>query len=58
MPAKTPSPMPAPPVKKIQRGTTATPQRRTGATPPRRKKRRNPVIWFLQGLARRLDSGC
>ena len=51
MSAKSPTPIPAPPVK-IQRGApTATPVR------PRKKKRRNPLIWFLQGLVRRLYFG-
>ena len=52
MPANSPTPIPTPPIK-IQRGApTATPPR-----PQTKKKRRNPLIWFLQGLARRLYFG-
>lgn len=49
MPANSPTPIPTPPVK-IQRGApTAAPVR-----PKRKPKRRNPIIWFFQGLVRRL----
>ena len=52
MPANSPTPIPTPPVK-IQRGApTAAPVR-----PKRKPKRRNPIIWFFQGLARRLFFG-
>lgn len=52
MPANSPTPIPTPPIK-IQRGApTATPPR-----PQTKKKRRNPLIWFLQGLVRRLYFG-
>ena len=52
MPANSPTPIPTPPVK-IHRGApTAAP-----AKPRRKKKRPNPVICFLQGLARRLFFG-
>ncbi len=49
---KSPTPIPAPPVK-IHRGapTTAPAKKR------RRKKKRNPFIWFLQGVARRIYFG-
>ena len=57
--AKSPTPIPAPPVK-IQRGA----QSATPATKPkkatnkkRRKRRRNPLVWFLRGLARRIYFG-
>ena len=57
--AKSPTPIPAPPVK-IQRGT----QSAAPATKPkkatnkkRRKRRRNPLVWFLRGLARRIYFG-
>ena len=49
VPANSPTPIPTPPVK-IQRGApTAAPVR-----PKRKPKRRNPIIWFFQGLVRRL----
>lgn len=52
MPANSPTPIPTPPVK-IQRGApTAAPVR-----PKRKPKRRNPIIWFFEGLARRLFFG-
>lgn len=52
MPANSPTPIPTLPVK-IQRGApTAAPVR-----PKRKPKRRNPIIWFFQGLARRLFFG-
>lgn len=52
MPANSPTPIPTPPVK-IQRGApTAAPVR-----PKRKPKRCNPIIWFFQGLARRLFFG-
>ena len=57
--AKSPTPIPAPPVK-IQRGA----QSAAPATKPkkatnkkRRKRRRNPLAWFLRGLARRIYFG-
>ena len=57
--AKSPTPIPAPPVK-IQRGA----QSAAPATKPkkatnkkRRKRRRNPLVWFLRGLARRIYFG-
>ena len=57
--AKFPTPIPAPPVK-IQRGA----QSAAPATKPkkatnkkRRKRRRNPLVWFLRGLARRIYFG-
>ena len=57
--AKSSTPIPAPPVK-IQRGA----QSAAPATKPkkatnkkRRKRRRNPLVWFLRGLARRIYFG-
>lgn len=52
MPATPPTPLPTPPVK-IQRGadTAAAPRTR------RRRRRRSPLLWFLQGLARRIYFG-
>lgn len=57
--AKSSTPIPAPPVK-IQRGA----QSAVPATKPkkatnkkRRKRRRNPLVWFLRGLARRIYFG-
>lgn len=52
MPAKSPTPIPTPPVK-IQRGAAVT----APARPRPRRKRRNPIVWFLQGLLRRLYFG-
>ena len=52
MPAKPPTPIPTPPVK-IQRGAAVT----APARPRPRRKRRNPIVWFLQGLLRRLYFG-
>ena len=52
MPAKSPTPIPTPPVK-IQRGAAVT----APARPRPRRKRRNPFVWFLQGLLRRLYFG-
>lgn len=52
MSANSPTPIPTPPIK-IQRGSST-------ATPPRlqpKKVRRNPLIWFLHGLVRRLYFG-
>ena len=46
---KSPTPIPAPPVK-IQRGAPS----RAPAKKRRRKKKRNPFLWFLQGLVRRI----
>lgn len=52
MSANSPTPIPTPPVR-IHRGApTATPAR-----PRRKRKRINPFVWFLQGLARRLFFG-
>ena len=52
MPAKSPTPIPTPPVK-IQRGAAVT----APARPRPGRKRRNPIVWFLQGLLRRLYFG-
>ena len=57
--AKSPTPIPAPPVK-IQRGAqsaapAAKPKKATNKK--RRKRRRNPLVWFLRGLARRIYFG-
>jgi len=52
MPAKSPTPIPTPPVK-IQRGAAVT----APVRPRPRRKRRNPIVWFLQGLLRRLYFG-
>ena len=49
---KSPTPIPAPPVK-IQRGAPS----RAPAKKRRRKKKRNPFLWFLQGLVRRIYFG-
>ena len=49
---KSPTPIPAPPVK-IQRGAPS----RAPAKKRRRKKKRNPFLWFLQGLVRRIYYG-
>ena len=50
--AKSPTPIPAPPVK-IQRGApTNTPAKKS-----RRKKRVNPFVLLLRGLARRIYFG-
>lgn len=51
MSAKSPTPIPTPPVKIHRGAATAAPVRR------RKKKRRNPLLWFLQGLLRRLYFG-
>ena len=50
--AKSPTPIPAPPVK-IQPGAPS----RAPAKKRRRKKKRNPFLWFLQGLVRRIYFG-
>ena len=52
MPANTPAPIPTPPVK-IRRGAAKT----QPARHRRKQKRRNPILWFLQGLVRRLFFG-
>ncbi len=57
--AKSPTPIPAPPVK-IQRGAQSAapatkPKKETNKK--RRKRRRNPLVWFLRGLARRIYFG-
>ena len=52
--AKSPTPIPAPPVK-IQRGAqSAAPamKPKKATNKKRRKRRRNPLVWFLRGLAR------
>ncbi len=57
--AKSSTPIPAPPVK-IQRGAQgAAPATRAKKAAPqkRRKRRRNPLLWFLRGLARRVYFG-
>ena len=60
--AKSPTPIPAPPVK-IQRDTNgaapAAPATKPKKAAPqkRRKRRRNPLLWFLHGLIRRIYFG-
>ena len=57
--AKSPTPIPAPPVK-IQRGAqSAAPATKSkkATNKKRRKRRRNPLVWFLRGLARRIYFG-
>ena len=53
MSARTPTPLPAPPVK-IQRGNAAPPRTQR---PVRRKKKVNPFVRFLRGVARRIYIG-
>ena len=60
--AKSPTPIPAPPVK-IQRDTNGAAPAAPAAKPKkaapkkRRKRRRNPLLWFLHGLIRRIYFG-
>ena len=60
--AKSPTPIPAPPVK-IQRDTNgaapAAPatKPKKAASQKRRKRRRNPLLWFLHALIRRIYFG-
>ena len=60
--AKSPTPIPAPPVK-IQRDTNgaapaAPATKPKKAAPKKRRKRcRNPLLWFLHGLIRRIYFG-
>ena len=57
--AKSPTPLPAPPVK-IQRDGAAAPvaPAPAKAKPKKcRKRRRNPILWFLHGLVRRIYFG-
>ena len=53
MSTRTPTPLPAPPVK-IQRGNAAPPRTQR---PARRKKKVNPFVRFLHGVARRIYFG-
>ena len=60
--AKSPTPIPAPPVK-IQRDTNGAAPAAPAAKPKkaapqkRRKRRRNPLLWFLHGLILRIYFG-
>ena len=50
--AKSPTPIPTQPVKvhRAAQGTTRPAQKR-------RRKKRNPILWFLQGVVRRIYFG-